>query len=274
MKSVILSFLALCFAVSPTFAASSSWLKTEGAKIRLISMPSADGESLQAGLQVELEKGWKTYWKAPGASGLPPQLDFSASKNVVKTRMHFPVPIAFGSSRNLTAGYDTSITFPIDVEPLFANRPVVLKATGLIGLCADICVPFQFELGLTEDGKGQSKRDIARALLSSRSSLMSQSTERQNLSEVWFDDRDSKKLIIKARVPQDTQNGLLLVEGPSNWYLTPARASTISGDTARFEIDLSQMPKGTDPTTENLRFSLVADGVGVWQDMMPQRRAK
>ena len=53
-----------------------------GAKLRLIAQTSFDGKSFDAGLQIELEPGWKTYWRSPGSSGLPPQFSFSGSTNV------------------------------------------------------------------------------------------------------------------------------------------------------------------------------------------------
>jgi DsbC/DsbD-like thiol-disulfide interchange protein len=38
------------------------------------------GEIWQAGILVELEPDWKTYWRVPGDSGIPPQFDWAGSK--------------------------------------------------------------------------------------------------------------------------------------------------------------------------------------------------
>ncbi|MEM9732538.1 MAG: hypothetical protein AAF903_03505 [Pseudomonadota bacterium] len=72
MKSALTSIALALLATTAAHGASSQWFETEGAKIRLVGLPSADGKMIDAGLQIELEEGWKTYWKSPGASGLPP----------------------------------------------------------------------------------------------------------------------------------------------------------------------------------------------------------
>ena len=42
----------------------------------------ADNGELLAGVQIRLEPGWKTYWRTPGDSGVPPSFDWSGSKNL------------------------------------------------------------------------------------------------------------------------------------------------------------------------------------------------
>ena len=38
-----------------------------------------DGARMTA-LQVELEPGWKTYWRSPGDAGIPPHFDWQAAE--------------------------------------------------------------------------------------------------------------------------------------------------------------------------------------------------
>ena len=35
-----------------------------------------------AAVEMRLDSGWKTYWRTPGAGGLPTQFDFTASRNI------------------------------------------------------------------------------------------------------------------------------------------------------------------------------------------------
>ncbi|HAY91599.1 MAG TPA: hypothetical protein DCY34_08055, partial [Rhodobacteraceae bacterium] len=76
--------------VSPAFADGfksaailDGWIASDGTRV--------------AGLVLELEDGWKTYWRSPGASGFPPQFDFSTSKNVEDISIEWPAPNIFGS---------------------------------------------------------------------------------------------------------------------------------------------------------------------------------
>ena len=49
---------------------------------------------LRAGIEIRLDPGWKTYWRYPGDSGVPPTLDFAGSKNVKSVTALWPAPRA------------------------------------------------------------------------------------------------------------------------------------------------------------------------------------
>ncbi|NKB51013.1 MAG: hypothetical protein GKR97_02110 [Rhizobiaceae bacterium] len=257
------------FMATGAAASQSDWFVTEGAKIRLISLPSADGKTIDAGLQIDLDKGWKTYWRSPGASGLPPQLDFSQSSNIASTKLDYPTPMTFGSNENLTVGYNIPVTFPISIEPLFGDRPVNIKVAGIIGICAEVCIPVQFTLSLVEEGNGQSTRDVAAALFQARANLVGQ--QRPDF-QVIAATVSNRVLQIDATVPAGTQHSTALVEGPSTWYLTPAKATTINGSNARYEVSLKDIPSDAAPEETELTVTLVSDGIGVETVLVPTRK--
>ena len=268
MKKFTLALFVTLLSTS-SFAASSKWFETDGARIRLISLPAPDGKTIDAGLQIELQKGWKTYWRSPGASGLPPQLDFSGSKNVAATKLYFPTPTTFGDKNNLTAGYDKSVTLPIAIEPLFPNRPVTLNTNGLVGICGEICVPVQIQLTLLEDGRGGSTRDVAAALFQAKSNMVQPTTDEFKVTDTVY---ESGRLSVVAKVPNGTAKSAILVEGPSNWYLTPANADSIENGIARYSVDLKDIPKDAKPLETELRISLISDGSSVEQMVIPTER--
>lgn len=248
-------------------AASSKWFETDGARIRLIALPSQDPNRLDAALQVELAKGWKTYWRAPGASGLPPQLSFAASSNVVSTKIDYPVPVTFGEGKNLTAGYTQSVTFPIAVETLYPDRPVVLNVSGVLGICSEICVPVPFETSLEAHNQGGSSSDVAAALFQSRLNLVEQELPDFKIRSAKL---QGKQVHISASVPTDATAPVLLVEGPWDWYLTPVRSSRTENGAAEFEIDLSNIPGDAKPLETELRLTLVSGGRGVERRIVPE----
>src|SRR5208282_4279036 len=61
---------------SPAWAqdAASPWFSTDQGRVRLIAASPAvgGGESVQLGLQFELQPHWKIYWRSPGDAGYPP----------------------------------------------------------------------------------------------------------------------------------------------------------------------------------------------------------
>ncbi|MEP0943628.1 MAG: protein-disulfide reductase DsbD domain-containing protein [Rhizobiaceae bacterium] len=267
--AVLLASLALGVAANSALAAESDWFVTEGAKIRLISLPAPDGKTINAGLQINLERGWKTYWRSPGASGLPPQLDFTGSNNIAATAVDYPVPMTFGENENLTAGYDKSVTLPITISPLFAGRPVSVKLSGVVGICAEVCIPVQFALSLQENGQGISSREIASELLLARANLVGPQHSDFMVKAARV---NGKTLDIEAVVPVGTSQTTALVEGPASWYLTPARAISIDGTVAQYKVSLMDIPSDAKPEETELRITLVSKGAGVETKLTPARQ--
>ena len=54
---------------------------------------------VRAGVEIKLDPGWKTYWRDPGDSGMPPTLDFSGSDNVKAVTVLWPAPQAIPRRR-------------------------------------------------------------------------------------------------------------------------------------------------------------------------------
>jgi DsbC/DsbD-like thiol-disulfide interchange protein len=104
-------------------------------------------ESLwKAGILVELEADWKTYWRMPGDAGIPPHFDWTGSTNVDSVTVSFPVPTRFQDASGEAIGYHNQVMFPISVTPLSANMPVRLKLNMFFAVCKGICIPAKADL--------------------------------------------------------------------------------------------------------------------------------
>ena len=98
-------------------AASSAWMAITGGKARLIiAEPVPGAGNTDALLQVDLNPGWKTYWRDPGDAGVPLQLDFSASRNAKLVDVLYPVPKRFDDGVTIWAGYDRPVAFGLTLE--------------------------------------------------------------------------------------------------------------------------------------------------------------
>ena len=132
-------------------AATGAWQKSEFVEARLVSAVDGTGQldAIPAGLELRLKDGWKTYWRSPGDAGLPPTLDWSASRNFKSALMSYPAPHRFEVLKNQTFGYKDSVVFPIRVVPAEKGQALDLKAAVDVLVCAHICVPQSLELALT-----------------------------------------------------------------------------------------------------------------------------
>lgn len=124
---------------------------------------NAEGAQVAA-LRLVLEPGWKTYWRSPGDSGIPPQFDWSQSGNLAAATARWPVPEVIDSAGERTLGYHDSLTLPIIITPAKEGQPVKLAVTVDFGLCRDICVPAHLALSATEPPAPAPDPAIAAAL--------------------------------------------------------------------------------------------------------------
>ncbi len=110
--------------------------------------------SHMAGLRIDLADGWKTYWRAPGDAGIPPQITWGGSSNIASAAFHWPVPDVFDQDGMRSIGYHDSVTIPVEVFP---NAAGDIRFAGQIeiGVCDQICVPVSltFDAVLPQGGK-------------------------------------------------------------------------------------------------------------------------
>jgi len=144
------AFLAAALG-TPGFAASkgqSPWSSQANSKVRLVSgtLDSDGAPALYAGVQLRMGPGWKTYWRNPGDSGVPPIFDWAGSKNVKRAEVFYPMPHRFADAGGTAIGYDDEVVFPVKITPERAGEPVTLSLTFEYGLCKDLCIPNAVEL--------------------------------------------------------------------------------------------------------------------------------
>jgi hypothetical protein len=88
----------LTAAAMPAFAANSSqWDTDSRSAVRLVAarMVVESGiPMLRAGVEVNLQSGWKTYWRMPGDAGVAPSLDWAESTNIANATLSFPAYVA------------------------------------------------------------------------------------------------------------------------------------------------------------------------------------
>ena len=73
---------------------ASPWQRDAHSAVRLLA-GSRSGPVLLGGIAFELQPGWKTYWRTPGDSGVPPRFDFSKSENIEAVTVLWPAPTKF-----------------------------------------------------------------------------------------------------------------------------------------------------------------------------------
>lgn len=146
-----LVIVPLLLAPTQAGAGETAWQDfSPEARIRLISgdIRASDGTTTIA-LEVEMSPGTKTYWRVPGETGIPLELDFSASDGVGAHEVLWPLPTVEVVNGYTDYVYDGPVIIPIRLQ-VSGDRPVV-RADVLMGICSDICVPAASNFTLTLD---------------------------------------------------------------------------------------------------------------------------
>ncbi|OYX25533.1 MAG: hypothetical protein B7Z10_06065 [Rhodobacterales bacterium 32-66-7] len=99
-----------------------------------------------AALDLVLAPGWKTYWRSPGDTGIPPSFDWSGSQNVQSVTLHWPAPAVFDSGGITTIGYHDRLVLPVEVTPVDPSQPIILSVGMDLGVCENICLPVRLDL--------------------------------------------------------------------------------------------------------------------------------
>src|SRR6516225_9311500 len=135
------------FASSLSFQAraddASPWQRDGHSAVRLLA-GSRSGPVLLGGIAFQLQPGWKTYWRTPGDSGVPPRFDFSKSENVEAVTVLWPAPLKFDDGAGGTSlGYHDETVLPLRIVAKNPEKPVTLRAAINYAVCAKICIPVE-----------------------------------------------------------------------------------------------------------------------------------
>lgn len=121
--------------------AVSEWSKGLKSSVRLIAGGAGTEGVLKAGIEITLDRGYKTYWRSPGDSGLPPRFDWSASENVGGITVSWPVPERFEDGVGYSIGYASDIILPLSVRAINPGKPVKLVLNLDYAVCEKLCIP-------------------------------------------------------------------------------------------------------------------------------------
>jgi DsbC/DsbD-like thiol-disulfide interchange protein len=245
---------------------ASAWDTDLHSALRLVSGPAAQPGSaalLRAGIELRLEPGWKTYWRYPGDSGVPPVFDFSGSENVKSATVLWPAPRRFpdGAGGN-SIGYTGGVTLPVHVMPQEPGKPVLLRLKVSYAICEKLCVPAEgkAELNLTSTASPENASLAAAEArvpkpraLATAGSLIIRSVHRDPAN-------GRSRVVVDVVAPQAAAVDLF-AEGPTpDWALPlpePLPGAPAGG--RRFAFDIDGVPADAKVQGALLKLTLVAD---------------
>ena len=236
---------------------ASPWQKGTHAAVRLLA-GSRSGPVLLGGIAVQLDPGWKTYWRTSGDSGVPPRFDFSKSDNVEAVTVLWPAPMKFDDGAGgFSLGYHDQVVLPLRIVPKSNDKPVTLRAEINYAVCEKICIPLEASTELTFASVASTEDSVLFAALDTVPKPASVGDP--NPLTIRDVKRDGKSTVLVDVLSPDARTVNLFVEGPTpDWGLpVPKLVEHGPAGVKRFTFQLDGIPPGTNPEGAALKLTLV-----------------
>jgi DsbC/DsbD-like thiol-disulfide interchange protein len=248
---------------------ATAWDGDQRAAARLLAggrNGTPNDAALSAGLEIKLAPGWKTYWRYPGDSGVPPRFDFSGSDNLKTVDVAWPAPHRFSDEGGNSIGYKTDVLLPLRIVPQDAQRPVTLRLRLDYAVCEKLCVPAEAKAELQLSGKSSSfaaplaaarMRVPKSAALGAEGPLAIRAVHRENTAS-------GARVLVDVAAPPG-QDVALFAEGPTaDWALpVPEPEPGAAPGLQRFAFALDGLPPGADARDVQLRLTAVAGDAAI-----------
>jgi DsbC/DsbD-like thiol-disulfide interchange protein len=145
------SVLLVLSGTAPALAGATAWQELgPDARVRLITSDRlTDDGSTFAAIELDMPPNMKTYWRVPGETGIPTQLDLRGSSGIASHVFHWPYPQIEKAGGYTDFVYYGPLVIPFELE--IDQTPAELVASLLMGICSDICIPATAEFRLPLD---------------------------------------------------------------------------------------------------------------------------
>lgn len=243
------------FIFSATFALAQQ-VPSDVARADLDAGWRQDGVHV-AGLNIRLAPGWKTYWRAPGDAGIPPQFNWSGSTNVASVKVQYPVPEVMDQNGIRSIGYHDGVMFPLWIETHDPNAPIQLRGEIEIGVCEEICIPMT--LHVSGNLKNAGRRGGALAV-----SIGDRPRIAEGMTCVIRPIEDGLRLTARVALPPTQGDQVAVIEtgNPEVWVSAP----TVSRDGDILVADVEMVPPSAQPfalARSDVRMTVLSGGQAV-----------
>lgn len=212
--------------------------------MRIVTLAPDDNGIVQAALQVELKPGWITYWREPGGSGIPPQITPVGESKAKIVSIDFPVPkhIKLGDIDDIA--YDAPVTLPFKIA--LNGEKGTIDLSAFIGVCREICVPFQTEFPVAIPASGDDTSEAGKVIRDAEAKMPSAPGADFDIESHALS-ADGKSLQLTVTLPTATTDAPeIIATGPAGYVFAEIRNGHHDGNTYSGDLNLDYLPDGYD----------------------------
>ena len=108
---------------------------------------------ISLGVLIDLQDDWHIYWRNPGDSGLPTDIELILPKGITASQIKFPIPKIFASDEIVNFGYAHQVLFLFDLKipKDFKTKELNISAKINSLICKELCKAFDTTATITLD---------------------------------------------------------------------------------------------------------------------------
>jgi suppressor for copper-sensitivity B len=257
-------------------AAATAWAENPHGRVRLIadSLTVGMGDTVQLGLQFEMQPGWHIYWRNAGDAGYGPKLKWDGTQNLLYGKIQWPAPVRFSFAGIETIGYKDRVVLPITARVENRGLAAIARIHVDYLTCADICVPYQYQFALPLLAGARIMTEHGELLRYYLGQMPTADAAQSQLGIVAVELRGGKKSP-QLQVTVVAANGLarpdLFLESPlSIGFGSPVFSSQDSGGEFTVPVLLGDPQSYDQLTQQPMTLTLVDNGRALEQSIVPR----
>lgn len=143
--------IAAVFLFSQSISAQKKPLA--GAKLVVDSYSPEKDSMITLGVLINLQDDWHIYWRNPGDSGLPTEIDLTLPKEITASEIKFPIPQKFSSDEIVNYGYEHQVLFLFDlyIPKNYNSKELIVSAKITSLICKEQCKAFDTTVAINLD---------------------------------------------------------------------------------------------------------------------------
>jgi thiol:disulfide interchange protein DsbD len=133
--------LLILFAQVFVFAQQKSLAE---AKFVINSFSPEKDSVISIGVLINLQDDWHIYWRNPGDSGIPTEIDFTLPEGFKVSEIKFPIPNIFYSDEIVNYGYSHQVLLlsELFIPKDYSEKEIFITAKLTSLICKDMCKNF------------------------------------------------------------------------------------------------------------------------------------
>jgi suppressor for copper-sensitivity B len=224
------------------------------------------------GVRFKVADGGHIYWRTSGDTGYPPKFNWLGSSNLKSAKVLYPYPKKFKIDNMINFGYDGEIVFPVEIELLEKNKPLILKLKTDYVVCRVSCYP-EISEDVLELSIGRGKQSRYAELIEKFHDMVPVKSSRK--LRVKSLTADSEKIYVEAKANKFFWSPELFIESSDSNLVLKNPSHITEGKIAKFVLNYKYIAKDKASKDEifknDLTLTLIEDGAAIEVSMIPEK---